>query len=209
MEILHLLLCTFLIICGLCVIFASNPVQSMIALILMFCISGVILFIFNSEFLGVTFVIIYVGAIAVLFLFIIMMLSIKKTLVSTENKKLRTFILSFFISFFVTVVYLNQHEIVSFVDKVALFKYSTDNRYISSELNDTSFDYLGNISVLGQSLFNYYSISFLLAGLVLLVALIGAVCLTLHFNTNKKSQITSKQLARSDSFLSHFRKKDN
>lgn len=92
-----------------------------------------------------------------------------------------------------------------------------EKRRIPTEYGDVYYDTLegemdaleGNISMLGQSLFNYYSMSFLLAGLVLLIALIGAVCLTLHFNTNKKSQITSKQLSRSDAFLSYFKNKIN
>lgn len=205
MENLHILLCVFLLLSGLLVVLSGSPVESMISLIFMFCISGIILFIFNSEFLGVTFVIIYVGAIAVLFLFIIMMLNVKRTISSLSIKNI--VLSTLFIFFSSCIVYsVCQNEIEALLTKVTLCKYSIDNRYLAKEMNDVSFDYLGNINILGQSLFNYYSLSFLLAGLVLLVALVGAVSLTLNFHTQKKSQVTFKQLSRTDAFLSHFKK---
>jgi NADH:ubiquinone oxidoreductase subunit 6 (subunit J) len=205
MENLHILLCAFLLLSGLFVVLAGSPVESMISLIFMFCISGIILFIFNSEFLGVTFVIIYVGAIAVLFLFIIMMLNVKRTIssLSIRNVIILTVLTVFCLS---VLYYIFQNEIEALLTKITLFKYCIDNRYLAKEINDVSFDYLGNINILGQSLFNYYSASFLLAGLVLLVALVGAVSLTLNFHTHKKTQVTFRQLSRTDAFLSHFKK---
>lgn len=217
MEILHTLLCIFLVICGFLVVISASPVESMISLILMFCISGVILFIFNSEFLGLTFVIIYVGAIAVLFLFIIMMLNIKKTFSSIENNK-GLFILggSCLVLFYANLVKngLNPYFSVSDSYNVTVggeegfFKQnltSLDSQYLATELNQITYDSLNNITVLGQSLFNYYSLCFLLAGLVLLVALVGSVVLTVNFSTTKKNQLTYRQLSRSDLFLSHFK----
>jgi hypothetical protein len=81
-----------------------------------------------------------------------------------------------------------------------------ESQHLSQEINDIPFDNLGNINVLGQSLFNYYILIFLLAGLILLVALVGTIILSLNFNSRKKSQITFRQLSRTDQFLSHFKK---
>lgn len=205
MENLHILLCTLLILCGLFVVFAASPVESMISLILMFCISGVILFLFNSEFLGVTFIIIYVGAIAVLFLFIIMMLNVKRNMSSLNLKQFVFLTISVFGALFIAFAIFSE-DILLFTTKILSFKQNLDSRYLAKEINDLSFDTLGNITILGQSLFNYYSTAFLLAGLVLLVALVGAVALTLNFNTHKKNQVTFRQLSRTDAFLSHFKK---
>lgn len=222
MENLHILLCTLLTFCALFVIFAGGPIESMISLILMFCISGVILFLFNSEFLGVTFIIIYVGAIAVLFLFIIMMLNIKRTvspfmdLVHFIVYQVKTFKLrkptrqevknTIYTIFF---AYIFFDPALQFYNKMILQKQMMDSKTVTQSLYQVHFESLENITVLGQSLFNYYSAAFLLAGLVLLVALIGAVVLTLNFNIQKKNQVTFRQLSRTDSFLSHFQKKDN
>jgi NADH-quinone oxidoreductase subunit J len=63
-----------------------NPVESVLFLILSFCNAAAILFLFNAEFLGLIFMIIYVGAIAVLFLFVIMMLNIKNQKNKDENR---------------------------------------------------------------------------------------------------------------------------
>ncbi len=77
MKDFHSILCLLLFFSGLMVAFSTNPVESVLFLILAFCNAAAILFIFHAEFLGLIFIIIYVGAIAVLFLFVIMMLNVK------------------------------------------------------------------------------------------------------------------------------------
>jgi NADH:ubiquinone oxidoreductase subunit 6 (subunit J) len=66
-------------------------------------------------------------------------------------------------------------------------------------------DDLNNIDVMGQVLYNYFLVCFLLAGLILLIALIGSIVLTLRFNTLEEGQLVSRQLARTDNFLSFFK----
>ncbi len=77
MEILHFIFCTLLCSCGFLVSTAVNPIQGVLFLILAFFNAAGILFLFHAEFLGLVFIIVYVGAIAILFLFVIMMLNIK------------------------------------------------------------------------------------------------------------------------------------
>jgi hypothetical protein len=66
-------------------------------------------------------------------------------------------------------------------------------------------DDLNNIDVMGQFLFNYYFVCFLLAGLILLIALIGSIVLTLRFNHSEEGQLVNRQLSRTDNFLSFFK----
>jgi NADH-quinone oxidoreductase subunit J len=66
-------------------------------------------------------------------------------------------------------------------------------------------DPLTSIDVLGQSLYNYYLLCFLLAGLILLVAMIGAIILTLNFSSKRQNELVSRQLSRSDNFLAFFK----
>jgi hypothetical protein len=61
--------------------------------------------------------------------------------------------------------------------------------------------------MLGQSLYNYYLSCFLLAGLILLVAMVGAIVLTLNFYSSRKNELSSRQLARTNDFLSFFRER--
>jgi len=62
---------------------------------------------------------------------------------------------------------------------------------------EKNFDALHNIDSLGQFLYNYFLSCFLIAGIILLVALIGAIILTLNFNSSRKNQLISRQLSRS------------
>ena len=77
MDSIHFFLCTIVCITGLFVFLTNNPVHSILFLILTFFNSAVLLFLLNAEFLGLIFIIVYVGAIAVLFLFVVMMLNVK------------------------------------------------------------------------------------------------------------------------------------
>ena len=188
MEILHFFLCSLLLFSGLWVSISVNPIESVLFLILAFCNTAAILFIFNVEFLGLLFIIIYVGAVAVLFLFIIMMLNIKNqensVLNSMSIKNIYDKIKYFILSFFVLMLFLFFDKNFDFI---------------------AIFDTLNNIDVIGQVLYNYFIVCFLLAGLVLLIALIGAIVLTLRFNSDKKSQLVSRQLSRTDNFLTFFK----
>jgi NADH-quinone oxidoreductase subunit J len=198
MEILHFFLCVLLIICSFWVAFSTNPIDSVISLILTFCSAAVALFLFNVEFLGLVFVIIYVGAIAVLFLFVIMMLNIKghkETFLS-----LNVFDFRFTISFVLFIVF-------------CFFIYNSLANVFSNSIDvfteyflrtNNFFDSLNNIDVIGQSLYNYFLSCVLLCGLILLVALIGSIVLTLKFSVNPKHQLVERQLSRTDQFISFF-----
>jgi len=200
MEILHFFLCSLLILSGLWVSISLNPIESVLFLILAFCNTAAILFIFNVEFLGLLFIIIYVGAVAVLFLFIIMMLNIKNPNDSVLNisylKSIYNKIKIFVFSFLVIVLFLFLQN--TFQQDTFLF-FDKNFDFVSI------FDKLNNIDVIGQVLYNYFIICFLLAGLVLLISLIGAIVLTLRFNSVKKSQLVSRQLSRTDNFLTFFK----
>ena len=200
MEILHFFLCSLLILSGLWVSISLNPIESVLFLILAFCNTAAILFIFNVEFLGLLFIIIYVGAVAVLFLFIIMMLNIKNPNDSVLNisylKSIYDKIKIFVFSFLVIVLFLFLQN--TFQQDTFLF---FDKNFDFFSI----FDRLNNIDVIGQVLYNYFIICFLLAGLVLLISLIGAIVLTLRFNSVKKSQLVSRQLSRTDNFLTFFK----
>ena len=179
-----------MLISSILVVFAYNPVYSVLFLILSFLSSAAILFLFNVDFLGVLFIIIYVGAIAVLFLFVVMMLNIK-----IYSKQSFNFIpLIIFISVLLSSILFLNLEII-FSSDVTLSAY-----------NFFFLDSLSNIDVFGQVLFNYYMIGVLLSGLILLVAMLGAIILTLNFKNPRKPENVTRQLARSDdNVLSYFK----
>ncbi len=193
MQILHSFLSFLLIVSGLFVFLSENPVHSVLFLILTFCNASAILFLFNAEFLALIFIIIYVGAIAVLFLFVVMML----------NVKIFSTISSFYIPFIFLGSFVLLIQLFLIVEK-AFFGFGNISESSLFQYQN-SLDNLGNIDVLGQGLYNYFVPCFLLAGLILLVAMIGAIVLTLNFSSHRKNELVYRQLSRSDNFLSFFK----
>lgn len=192
MELIHFLLGIIVCTTGLFVFLAENPVHSVLFLILTFFNSSAILLLLNAEFLALIFIIIYVGAIAVLFLFVVMMLNIKVATTSNTFKPL---------IFLVSIVLIIQ--LFLFLEK----SFTSWNFQSGDFFQDLGliFDITNNIEVIGQTLYNSFIIPFLLAGLILLVAMIGAINLTLNFSSQRKSEISFRQLARSDKFLAFFK----
>ena len=195
MIFLHYFFISLLILSSIFVLISKNPVHSVLFLILCFCNASCILFLFDSEFLGLIFIIIYVGAIAILFLFVVMMLNVK--IYSTTN----SFYYLPFLLLGILILFLQFSLIFQ-----QIFSNSTFWSGYSGSYSFTDYlDNLNSIDVLGQSLYNYYLSCFLLAGLILLVAIVGAIVLTLNFSSQRKNELASRQLSRSDNFLSFFR----
>ena len=188
MQSLHLFLTIFLIFSGFLVFFSENPVHSVLFLIVTFCNAASILFLFNADFLGLLFIIIYVGAIAVLFLFVVMMLNVK--IYSLGNFS------------YLPIIFLGGVILVTqiFLSLENVFNFSFNGTITQFFI----FDNLNNIDVFGQALYNYFIVCFLLAGLILLVAMIGAIVLTLNFRSQRKTELAGRQLSRSDNFLAFF-----
>jgi NADH:ubiquinone oxidoreductase subunit 6 (subunit J) len=104
------------------------------------------------------------------------------------------YLLSFFIS-----IFLSQ---VSFFISTVFSEEASEVVY--SNIPFFTYDDMNDINVVAQVLYNYYNSCFLLAGLVLLVAMIGAIYLTLTFISQRKTELLHKQLSRSENHLYFF-----
>ena len=166
--------------------FSINPIHSILLLILLFFESAIVLSLFNLEFISILFILIYVGAIAILFLFVIMMLQLK--LNDLESLIFLPILFSFnFLCF------------LNFLSSYSIFYIYFD--FCNFSTFEESFV---EIFILGQLLYNYSLICFLLAGLILLLALVGSVILSLEFSKIKFNFIF-KKLGRSSNFVSFFK----
>ena len=114
-----------------------------------------------------------------------------------ENTNTSTFFV-YFIGFSLTFII----SLYFFLNSDYIYLFNT-NLVINESFNN-NLDSLFNIDVFGQSLFNFFIPCFLLAGLILLVAMLGAIVLTFRYSANRKNQISSKQLSRKHEFLSYF-----
>ena len=184
---LFLSLSIVLILSAILVISAQNPVHSVFFLVLVFLTSAFLLFLLEIEFVSLLFVLVYVGAIAVLFLFVVMMLDIK---ITKQEKDFMIYLPmgSFLGLIFFLEIFLTLQE--NFVPLLPL----NGRELYTDWLN--SIDSLTNIEVLGQLLYTYYFFYFLIAGIILLVAMVGAIVLTLNFTQKAKHQFVFKQILR-------------
>jgi len=158
------------VVTSLAMYFSNNAINTILLLILIALSISCILFTLNMDFLGFILIIIYVGAIAILFLFIVMMLQIKVQNLKTNNYLFFYIIAIFFISSYLSLEFKNVFSKESFT-------FFSNNFFII----DTFF----NINIIGQTLFSYFSPLIILAGILLLVAMIISIVLTLNFSTFK------------------------
>jgi NADH-quinone oxidoreductase subunit J len=192
-SILYYVFSSIAIVSALMVIFAQNPVHSILFLILTFCNASFIMFLIGAEFLGLIFIMVYVGAIAVLFLFVIMMLDIRRR--SKEK--------SLFWDIFLTIIV----GLIFFIEMFFMIEstYVSLDSYTENSLNNLGyinlyyalkFKVLGGLKILGLLLYTHYSYYFFISGLVLLVAMIGAIILTLNKNDSVRRQADFEQVNR-------------
>jgi NADH-quinone oxidoreductase subunit J len=174
------LFATLTIASAVAVIFARNPVHSVLWLILSFFNAAGLMLLLGAEFIALLLVIVYVGAVAVLFLFVVMMLDIDfASLRSGFTRNL---------PFGVLIALVLLSEIV-----VAVSAWqggpALSGRAIPAAAQP-------NIVALGQLLYSRYLLPFELAGLILLVAMVGAIVLTHRRRGDLRTPKASRQVRR-------------
>jgi NADH-quinone oxidoreductase subunit J len=190
-KLLFYVFSTALLLSAVMVILAQNAVYSVLFLVLSFIISASLLILLECEYMAFIFIIIYVGAIAVLFLFVVMMLDLKKNIIKKDFTKY--FPVGSFIGF------LFLYEILFYITKNFNLNYYINQKlYVNYYYNwFEKIDSLTEIEVIGQILYTKFVLQFLIAGDILLLAVISAVVLTLKTHLiNNKNQSVFKQLSR-------------
>jgi NADH-quinone oxidoreductase subunit J len=165
------------------VITARNPVHSVLFLILTFFNAAGIFILLGAEFLAMILVVVYVGAVAVLFLFVVMMLDV-------DFVELRQGMLNY-LPVGATVGFIVLFELMLVIGTWTL---SPESLQAAAAPVATG---LTNTEALGQILYTKYIFFFQIAGLILLVAMIGAIVLTLRHKEGVKRQNIADQNARS------------
>ena len=140
------------------VIISKNPVYSALFLILSFCNASALLFLLKLEFLPITFLVVYVGAIAVLFLFVIMMLNIKISEIKKQSMHLLPVIILLVCIFAAEVSLMTRIEFSSLSFTFIHSDFFIDKSNISLSFIDSTVASLNdhNLRSLGQILFTEY-----------------------------------------------------
>lgn len=212
MNLLFYIFSSFALLSGIMVIEAKNPVHSVLFLILVFFNSAGLLLLLGLDFFALIFLVVYVGAIAVLFLFVVMMLNIK--LAEINEKRLRYLPIGGVLGFlFLLLIFLivdndlipllPNKEFVVYTQSCELqhsISNNTDSLFYESNLSFIQWsqllDCISNIEAIGMYIYTYYFFFFLLASLILLVAMIGAIVLTMSKGVSIKRQKVFQQNTR-------------
>lgn len=174
---------------SLAVISAKNTIHAVFFLILDFVSVSCLFIMLGAEYLGMLTLIVYVGAVAVLFLFVVMMLN-----VNLGDLK------SGFLSYLPFGGFIGLILLIEIIMMIGTWKYK--DTFIKTSQINISND-LSNTEAIGNVLYTEYLHYFQISGLILLVAMIGAILLTFRRKDNLKRQDITTQVSRerSDSIL--------
>ena len=179
------------IISGIMVISSRNPMHSVLFLVLVFCNAAGLLLLLETEFLAMLLLVVYVGAIAVLFLFVVMMLNIRLTELNESVLRYIPVGGILLIIFLFELLSVVNGDLIPFFSS-NLFAFASDNIILNQDLNTVfwtnQINPTSNIEALGIVLYTYYVYCFMVASLILLVAMIGAILLTMRKRKNVRKQ---------------------
>ncbi|MBO6790168.1 MAG: NADH-quinone oxidoreductase subunit J [Dinoroseobacter sp.] len=172
------------VLAGFLVVVARNPVHSVLWLILAFLSSAGLFVLLGAEFVAMLLVIVYVGAVAVLFLFVVMMLDVDFAELKAEMAKYVP------VAGLIGVVLLMQFAMI-----FGTWQFSEG---VETRLGAPTPDAaeVHNTAAIGQLIYDDYILLFQAAGLILLVAMVGAIVLTLRHRTYVKRQDVLAQMYR-------------
>lgn len=187
------------IYCGILVITSKNPVVSVLFLIALFFNIACYLIMIGLNFIGLSYLLIYVGAISILFLFILMLINIRisELLSQTRNSIPLVIIVSYLIYFTITDLLPNKNNNVNKL----LFDSNTNvdnlkiisNKFIENINYTASFSWDGNLvefntmASMGNIMFTSYPIWLIIASIILLLGMAGVIVITIGTSSSEKS----------------------
>ena len=164
LNLLFYFIASVVLVSSVLMITVNKTVNAALLLVFIFFNMAIIWLLLGAEFLGIVLVLVYVGAVLVLFLFVVMMLA-KQDLV--DNSKNKYFISSAIIS---TIMFVELYLIINTLN---------DNQFVSDKVIQ-----IDNTLLIGSSLFTNYIIAFEVASVILLVSIIAAIAIT--YDTKRK-----------------------
>jgi NADH-quinone oxidoreductase subunit J len=179
-EIIFYIFSSILVLTSLGVILFKNPVYSAFSLISSFLTSAFLWLLLQAEFLAIVLVLVYVGAVMVLFLFVIMMLNIGHEVTTSKYNRIAP------IGLLVGFIIIGE--------LIALIWVRSDQFSVTSNVVSDMYGNISNTALLGSTLFSDYIYAFEIAGFILLLAIIVPISLTIRSRKGLKRQIVSEQV---------------
>jgi NADH-quinone oxidoreductase subunit J len=190
-QVLFFLLVSIIFVSSIITISAKNPINSLLFLILVFVNVVILLLFLKTDFLAMLFLMVYVGAVAVLFLFVLMMLNIRYP--ESGKELIHYFPMGIIFGVLFLYIIFSTFVLNSYLTPFA-FNSVNEVPYVNW-INHV--DNITNIEVIGQLMYTYYFAFFIMCGIGLLVAMLGAIILTIEpKDLSVKRQQIYQQTAR-------------
>jgi NADH-quinone oxidoreductase subunit J len=180
---------------GISVIQSKNPIYSVLSLIICFCTAAGLLILVQLDFFAMIFLVVYVGGIAVLFLFVVMMINIK--IEQTYSNVFRSLPVYLPIATLIGCIFLLEIFMIINCDLVPI---SLSELESLGAFSFTEWAFLvqeaSNIEAIGQLLYTYFCSAFLISSIILLVSMVGCISLTLsdESSTNRRQEVSAQNL---------------
>ncbi len=190
-EFMFYVFASLTLLSGLMVVLSRNPVHSVLFLIFAFINTAGLFVLMGAEYLAMVLIVVYVGAVAVLFMFVVMMLDVDFAELKAgmvENAPIGIFVAVFLVIELGMVVATWQ-----FPKNAELAR---EHPYLKGTEVNAAMDGPNNVEALGLILYTDYVHYFQIAGMILLVAMIGAIILTFRERKGVKRQDVAAQVAR-------------
>lgn len=180
----------FSIILGIFIIISRNPVISVLYLIGLFVSISILLILIGFNFIGLSYILVYVGAVSILFLFILMLINIRiSELLSETNNDIPLAILTLMLFFYIVggILPINSLDQKTFSKIIDIFEiyniqpsFSTYENivYISSKTWDNLLIEINHISAIGNIIYTNYAIWLIIVSVILLLAMVGSIVIT-------------------------------
>ena len=188
------------VISGICVIISKNPIVSVLHLIALFAYVSFYLIIIGLNFIGLSYLIVYIGAVSILFLFILMLINIRTSELqsNTSNSIPLTIIIGIIISYFLFQMLpydilisshlndsnLNENLYIQLAggqgnDINSLNTGKNDLFFVTSKIWDGNLAENNHITAIGNIMYTNYNIWLIIASFILLLAMVGAIVITI------------------------------
>lgn len=179
-QLLFYVVCILSLLSAICVVVVKNPIQSVLFLIVTFFLTAFLWLILKAEFLAVLLIIVYVGAVMVLFLFAVMLLDVKDYLL--DRKFINNTIFFIIVSSILLFIFLFT------VQKDSSFFTTLCETTVSKDIS------INNTKELGFLLYSNYIFEFEVAGVLLLIGIISAITLIFRGKQSRKNQNVTEQI---------------
>ena len=169
------------ILCGILVIISKNPIVSVLFLIGLFTSISCYLMLLGLNFIGLSYILVYVGAVSILFLFILMLINVRLSELLSDTSNSIPLAIMVIISIIYSVYQILPSKLFSSSDigqKNSVISYVTSQRWDGNLAETTHITSIGNI------MYTSYSIWLILTSIILLLAMVGAIVITIKSESN-------------------------